>query len=472
MTIQHVELGSITVTNGSQTVNVTSGEDISRYISGDLLFIEGRNPLVITSANGTNLGLPENADFNYTGSALLLASNVSLRDALRVIEENNAKWSLHFSPFINWISTSDPQATMYDTLGNAITVYSAQGLNQLAQNIAQADTGLAGIEQRITDAENDLSGLETPIQEAKDARDEAVTAAQAAAADADAAAADRQATGQDASATDADRQATAADASAALTARNEAEQFRDQAQAIVLADGDNPVFTTLRTTGGMETDGYVVAGVGSGGVALTHNDGYGNASVTFNHKSGVPEQDGSSGRITVNTDTTVAGAAAMDFFLGGATAGVASGLALALRLQENAVITFGDFVTKDKGSGAELLKVYEESVRYRGVRLVSYDYHYNNTEKDFTGSKRPVLRYMCLLGNKTVILGSAAFEGQRAVLGRAFDDPDGVMTIQCATNVIHTPDGSSSGTHTLTGRGIVEMVGDSAGAWVIERVTG
>ena len=40
------------------------------------------------------------------------------------------------------------------------------------------------------------------------------------------------------------------------------------------------------------------------GVALTVNDWHGNASVTFNHMSGNPEQDGNAGRIEVNTDAT------------------------------------------------------------------------------------------------------------------------------------------------------------------------
>ena len=55
-------------------------------------------------------------------------------------------------------------------------------------------------------------------------------------------------------------------------------------------------------TGLYSTTGNVEAGRGSGGVALTHNDGYGNANVTFNHRSGSPEQTGNAGRIEVNTD--------------------------------------------------------------------------------------------------------------------------------------------------------------------------
>jgi len=57
-------------------------------------------------------------------------------------------------------------------------------------------------------------------------------------------------------------------------------------------------------TSNIITTGQITAGSGGGGVALTVNDGGGNANVCFNHKSATPEQDGNSGRIVVNTDDT------------------------------------------------------------------------------------------------------------------------------------------------------------------------
>ena len=66
--------------------------------------------------------------------------------------------------------------------------------------------------------------------------------------------------------------------------------------------------------------GKVIAGLGSGGVALTVNDGGGNANVTFNHSGQVPEQDGNSARIVVNTDSSTV--AKMEFEL---AEGVTSG---------------------------------------------------------------------------------------------------------------------------------------------------
>lgn len=57
-------------------------------------------------------------------------------------------------------------------------------------------------------------------------------------------------------------------------------------------------------TGDYSTSGNLEAGRGGGGVALTINDGQGNANVTFNHASGVAEQAGNVARIEVNTDAT------------------------------------------------------------------------------------------------------------------------------------------------------------------------
>ncbi len=61
-----------------------------------------------------------------------------------------------------------------------------------------------------------------------------------------------------------------------------------------------------KTTGKFRSSDNIRSGEGSGGVALTINDGYGNANVTFNHEDGVPEQDGNAARIEVNTDSSSA----------------------------------------------------------------------------------------------------------------------------------------------------------------------
>ena len=66
----------------------------------------------------------------------------------------------------------------------------------------------------------------------------------------------------------------------------------------------NQLLTLTKTTTCIDASGHIVSGKGSGGAALTINDGHGNANVTFNHLAGVPEQVGNALRIETNTDST------------------------------------------------------------------------------------------------------------------------------------------------------------------------
>ena len=75
-------------------------------------------------------------------------------------------------------------------------------------------------------------------------------------------------------------------------------------------------------TGTYSTSGFFQAGRGSGGVALTHNDGYGNANVTFNHVNGIPEQGNNCGRIVVNTDSTTGAKMTFELLSNSGTAAV------------------------------------------------------------------------------------------------------------------------------------------------------
>jgi hypothetical protein len=115
--------------------------------------------------------------------------------------------------------------------------------------------------------------------------------------------------------------------------------------AIVVAnDSHSHAFNNLTSktsgTGEYSTSNYLTAGRGSGGVSLTINDGYGNANITFNHKNGVPEQNGQSGRITLNTDNTVSGNAQMDFELGLGSSGTGINLPPVFSLFDDEVKTW------------------------------------------------------------------------------------------------------------------------------------
>jgi len=78
--------------------------------------------------------------------------------------------------------------------------------------------------------------------------------------------------------------------------------------ATVANDSHTHAFNNLTSktggTGDYATTGDLQSGKNSGGVAMTINDGYGDANLTFNHRNGTPEQDGNAARIEVNTDST------------------------------------------------------------------------------------------------------------------------------------------------------------------------
>ena len=100
--------------------------------------------------------------------------------------------------------------------------------------------------------------------------------------------------------------------------------------------------------GGIVTTGYVQAGEGNGGVALTHNDGQGNANLTFNHVGGVPEQNGNSARIAVNTDSSTNANIAFEV-KSGVTNGVSVNTTASLKVYETSVDVVGAL---SKGSGS------------------------------------------------------------------------------------------------------------------------
>ena len=94
-------------------------------------------------------------------------------------------------------------------------------------------------------------------------------------------------------------------------------------------------------TGDYITTGDLVAGQNTGSVALTTNDGYGNANITFNHRNGTPDQSGNAARIEVNTDST--SGAKIDFELkSNVTNGVVVSLPIIMTMTESGLSVTGD----------------------------------------------------------------------------------------------------------------------------------
>lgn len=103
-------------------------------------------------------------------------------------------------------------------------------------------------------------------------------------------------------------------------------------------------------TGDYATTGDLVSGKSSGGVALTINDGYGNANITWNHQNGIPEQNGNAARIEVNTDSST-GATMYFEIKSGMTSGTAAALTNVMKMTESG---FETETGKDITSGGRL----------------------------------------------------------------------------------------------------------------------
>ena len=91
------------------------------------------------------------------------------------------------------------------------------------------------------------------------------------------------------------------------------------------------------TTAGVLTAGHdiIAGGNDDGRVALTINDGYGNANLTFNHASGIPDRSGSSARITSSVDSNQE---LLDFQLkSSVTSGTPTALTSVLKLYEDGI---------------------------------------------------------------------------------------------------------------------------------------
>jgi len=95
-----------------------------------------------------------------------------------------------------------------------------------------------------------------------------------------------------------------------------------------------PSTGNLTVAGTFDAQSHIEVGNGSGSVAMTINDGYGNANLTFNHVNGTPDIDGNSARIEVNVDSATG--ASMNFEVrSGVTGGAAIQTTTIMNLSES-----------------------------------------------------------------------------------------------------------------------------------------
>ena len=137
------------------------------------------------------------------------------------------------------------------------------------------------------------------------------------------------------------------------------------------------------STGDFSTTSHIEAGRGSGGVALSINDGCGNANLTFNHKSGVPDNNGSSYRVETSVDGTDA---IMSIEMkGNTTSGTAVALTQVMELRETSVTLQKD--TTLNGSLSVTGTVDGRDVSADGVKL---DGHIANVSNPHSVTKTQV----------------------------------------------------------------------------------
>jgi len=164
--------------------------------------------------------------------------------------------------------------------------------------------------------------------------------------------------------------------------------------AIVIAnDSHTHAFNNLTSktsgTGEYSTSGYLTAGRGSGGVSLTHNDGYGNANITFNHKAGVPEQNGNAARIEVNTDASTS--ASINFEIkSGVTGGTPVGLTTVLNLAEGVAAVTGNITVSGTVDGRDIAT---DGTKLDGIAANANNYSFPYTVSVSAGNNTVVQRH-------------------------------------------------------------------------------
>ena len=142
-----------------------------------------------------------------------------------------------------------------------------------------------------------------------------------------------------------------------------------QGSSYLRSDANDSFSGTLTGSGRIRltANSTVEVGDGSGSVAMTVNDGYGNANLCFNHWYGVPDQSGSSGRIECTVDSNTAH---MYFELANSTtSGVAVQTSEVMRLTTSAVTMFGNTAwhAGNDGSGSGLDADMVDGVQLSGL---------------------------------------------------------------------------------------------------------
>lgn len=168
------KIADITITNGSPNVTVNSVEVVTHHVDGDLIYVAGQEPLVISSVSGSTIILKSNAPFTATNTtATIVTSNVQLRDALDTIQSNTDTWNTYFAPWLTWVGSTNATEPLQDSQGNTIQAHTPLAMNASADAIATASADLGALQNDVTTLTNTVDTQQATLDAA---RNDAVTA--------------------------------------------------------------------------------------------------------------------------------------------------------------------------------------------------------------------------------------------------------------------------------------------------------
>ncbi|HCG5596968.1 TPA: phage tail protein [Vibrio parahaemolyticus] len=202
---------------------------------------------------------------------------------------------------------------------------------------------------------------------------------------------------------------------------------------------------------------------------LTDNDGHGNANLVGNHQGGIPQQDGSSYRVEMGTDTNVAN---LSIELGDSVrAGIAKALTTVLYLCTSYIDSKVDL----RERGARVFSPNNRNISsqtdcsndliYASQKAVGDSSRNGSTKHYYNPGNITLRRHNSRFHNvqcwgtspSTISIQTSDFwAGDEIEIANVRED-SGALTITNLDGSIYLPDNSNAASHTLTGRGRVVL---------------
>lgn len=214
-----------------------------------------------------------------------------------------------------------------------------------------------------------------------------------------------------------------------------------------------------------QTDSLLAGKLSSSAKAtLTDNDGHGNANVTFNHKGGVPQQNGSSARIVTAVDSNNA---SLIIELGdNVTAGVTKTLTGIVTLTTSA-ITLMKNTTISGWLNASYLR--EAGISLVDKYALKIKYYYTADDITLTRKSQHTIVHRWGTKDATIPIDASTFQVGDIITIVNVREDSGTATLNNLDGIIFVhKSGSEAATHTFTGMGSVSFVKFGSGNNLME----